>query len=105
MINIPKNLQEKLKENFSFLQTKIEKEVISSDKTIKILFRLFDGEQVEGVLIPSQSRVTACVSSQVGCALKCSFCATGMLGFARQLRFWEIIDQYVLMNRRAVEAL
>jgi len=104
MINIPKSLQEKLKENFSFLQTKIEEEVISSDKTIKILFRLFDGEQIEGVLIPSQGRVTACVSSQVGCALKCSFCATGMLGFARQLHFREIIDQYVLMNRRAVEA-
>ena len=104
MINIPKNLQEKLQENFSFLQTKIEKEVVSADKTIKILFHLFDGEQIEGVLIPSQGRVTACVSSQVGCALKCSFCATGMLGFTRQLRFWEIIDQYVLMNRRAVEA-
>jgi len=103
MINIPKNLQEKLKENFSFLQTKIEKEVVSSDKTIKMLFRLFDEKQVEGVLIPSQGRVTACVSSQVGCALKCSFCATGMLGFTRQLRFWEIIDQYVLMNRRAME--
>ena len=103
MINIPKNLQEKLQENFSFLQTKIEKEMVSSDKTIKILFRLFDDEQIEGVLIPSQGRVTACVSSQVGCALKCSFCATGTLGFTRQLRFWEIIDQYVLMNRRAVE--
>jgi 23S rRNA (adenine(2503)-C(2))-methyltransferase len=103
MINIPKNLQEKLKKNFSFLQAKIEKEVVSSDKTIKLLFRLFDDEQIEGVLIPSQGRITACVSSQVGCALKCSFCATGMLGFTRQLRFWEIIDQYVLMNRRAIE--
>jgi 23S rRNA (adenine2503-C2)-methyltransferase len=103
MINIPKNLQEKLKENFSFLQTKIETEVVSSDKTIKCLFRLFDEEQIEGVLIPSQGRVTACVSSQAGCALKCAFCATGTLGFTRQLRFWEIIDQYILMNRRAIE--
>jgi len=103
MYNIPKNLQEKLKENFSFLQSKIAQEVVSSDRTVKFLFHLFDGEQIEGVLIPSQSRVTACVSSQVGCALKCSFCATGTLGFTRHLRFWEIIDQYVLMNRRAVE--
>ena len=102
MYNIPQNLKEKLKHHFSFLQTKIEKEVVSSDKTIKFLFHLFDDEQIEGVLIPSQSRVTACVSSQVGCSLKCSFCATGTLGFRRQLRFWEIIDQYVLMNRHAV---
>ena len=103
MINLPKSLQKKLKENFTFLQTKIEKEVSSSDKTIKFLFHLFDGNQVEGVLIPSQSRVTACLSSQVGCPLQCAFCATGKLGFTRDLRFWEIIDQYVLMNRRAVE--
>jgi len=103
MINIPKGLQEKLKENFSFLQTKIAKEVVSTDKTIKFLFSLFDNEQIEGVLIPLQSRVTACISSQVGCPLKCSFCATGTIGFKRQLRFWEIIDQYVLMNRRSVE--
>jgi 23S rRNA (adenine2503-C2)-methyltransferase len=103
MYNIPKNLQEKLKEHFTFLQTTIEKEVVSSDKTMKFLFRLFDDEQIEGVLIPSQGRVTACVSSQAGCPLKCSFCATGTLGLKRQLRFWEIIDQYVLMNRRAVE--
>ena len=83
MYNIPKTLQEKLKSHFSFLQTTIEKEVVSFDKTIKFLFHLFDDEQIEGVLIPSQGRVTACVSSQVGCALKCSFCATGTLGFRR----------------------
>jgi 23S rRNA (adenine2503-C2)-methyltransferase len=103
MVNIPKNLQEKLKEHFSFLQTRIEKEAVSSDRTIKFLFSLFDNEQIEGVLIPSQGRVTACVSSQAGCPLNCTFCATGTLGFKRQLCFWEIIDQYVLMNRRAVE--
>jgi len=103
MYNIPEILQKKLKENFSFLQTKIVNEMVSADKTIKFLFCLFDGEQIEGVLIPSQGRVTACVSSQAGCPLKCTFCATGMLGFKRQLRFWEITDQYVLMNRRAVE--
>ena len=103
MINLPKSLQEKLKDNFTFLQSKIEMEVRSSDKTIKFLFHLFDGNQEEGVLIPSQGRVTACLSSQVGCPLQCAFCATGKLGFTRDLRFWEIIDQYVLMNRRAVE--
>jgi len=105
MFNLPKNLQEKLKENFSFLYSEIEKELTSLDKTIKFLFRLFDGAQIEGVLIPSQDRATACISSQVGCPLKCSFCATGTIGFTRQLRFWEIIDQYVLINRRAEETL
>ena len=103
MYNIPKNLQEKLRENFSFLQTKIAKELVSTDQTIKFLFCLFDDEQIEGVLIPSQGRVTACVSSQAGCPLKCKFCATGSHGFERDLHFWEIIDQYVLMNRRAIE--
>jgi 23S rRNA (adenine2503-C2)-methyltransferase len=104
MINLPKKLQEKLKENFAFQQTHIEKEVVSIDKTIKFLFRLYDEEQIEGVLIPSQGRVTACLSSQAGCALKCAFCATGQLGYTRNLCFWEIIDQYVLMNSHAVEA-
>jgi 23S rRNA (adenine2503-C2)-methyltransferase len=103
MFNLPKSLQEKLKENFTFLQTHIEKEVQSVDKTIKFLFRLHDGEQIEGVLIPSQERVTACLSSQVGCALKCAFCATGQSGFTRNLLFWEIIDQHILMNQCAVE--
>jgi len=103
MLNIPKNLQEKLRENFSFLPTEIEAESVSTDKTIKFLFRLFDEEQIEGVLIPWQNKVTACLSSQVGCPLKCSFCATGKIGFIRHLRFWEIIDQYVLMNRRAIQ--
>ncbi|MDR0205715.1 MAG: 23S rRNA (adenine(2503)-C(2))-methyltransferase RlmN [Bacteroidales bacterium] len=103
MINFPKTLQEKLKMNFTFKRTLIEKEVESSDKTFKFLFRLFDDVIIEGVLIPSQGRVTACLSTQAGCVLKCVFCATGKLGFTRNLHFWEIIDQFVLMNRRAIE--
>ena len=103
MGNLSMKLIEKLKEQFTFLKTEIESEVISSDGTSKFIFRLHDGHAIEGVLIPTQSRVTACISSQVGCPLKCAFCATGTMGFIRNLHFSEILDQYALMNRRALE--
>lgn len=103
MGNLSMKLIEKLKEQFTFLKTEIESEAISSDGTSKFIFRLHDGRAIEGVLIPTQSRVTACISSQVGCPLKCAFCATGTMGFIRNLHFSEILDQYALMNRRALE--
>ena len=103
MKNLSMKLIEKLKEQFTFLKTEIESEAISSDGTAKFIFRLHDGRAIEGVLIPTQSRVTACISSQVGCPLKCAFCATGTMGFIRNLHFSEILDQYALMNRRALE--
>ena len=65
----------------------------SSTGTRKALFRLADGESVEAVLIRDHGRITVCVSSQVGCALKCSFCATGLAGFRRQLDVSEIVEQ------------
>lgn len=104
MLNLSKPLIEKLKENFTFFHAEINQEAVSQDGTIKLIFKLFDGKMIEGVLIPSGNRVTACISSQVGCPLKCSFCATGLMGFSRNLHFTEIIDQYALMNRRAKEA-
>ena len=104
MINLPQKLMEELKKNFTFHATKILKEAVSEDKTIKIIFQLYDRNLIEGVLIPSGDRVTACISSQVGCPLKCDFCATGTMGLTRNLLFWEIIDQYALMNRRSNEA-
>lgn len=103
MRNLSMKLIEKLKEQFTFLKTEIESEAISRDGTAKFIFRLHDGHAIEGVLIPTQSRVTACISSQVGCPLKCAFCATGTMGFIRNLHFSEILDQYALMNRRALE--
>ena len=103
MGNLSLKLIEKLKEQFTFLKTEIESELISSDGTAKFIFRLHDGRAIEGVLIPTQSRVTACISSQVGCPLKCAFCATGTMGFIRNLHFSEILDQYALMNRRALD--
>ena len=73
MSNLSKTLIEKLKQQYGFETTTIFKEAISEDKTIKMVFRLFDGTLIEGVLIPSGNRVTACISSQVGCPLKCDF--------------------------------
>ena len=103
MLNLSLSLRESLKSNFEFKTTLIEKEEKSIDKTVKFVFKLFDGNKIEGVLIPSDKRVTACISSQVGCPLGCRFCATGSMGFTRHLHFSEIIDQYSLMNKKALE--
>jgi 23S rRNA (adenine2503-C2)-methyltransferase len=70
--------------------------------TAKFLIQLTDNELVETVLIPSEERMTACISSQVGCPLRCTFCATGHMGFRRDLRSSEIIDQVFLMEQEAL---
>src|SRR5574344_2714112 len=101
MTNLSVSLRQTLQTHFTFKQTRIGNDVQSADKTMKFIFRLHDDRMVEGVLIPSGDRVTACVSSQVGCPLRCTFCATGTMGFVRNLHFAEIVDEYVLMNRRA----
>ena len=75
----------------------------SKDGTIKSVFQLHDKHLIEGVLIPSDDRATACVSSQVGCSLSCSFCATGFLKRERNLTAAEIYDQVVLINKQAQE--
>lgn len=75
---------------------------MSSDRTIKNAFRLFDGNIVEGVLIPTDSRMTACVSSQVGCSLTCKFCATGKLERLRNLNADEIYDQVAIIREQAL---
>lgn len=103
MSNVSQSLRAQLAEHYTFLRTSIAQEARSKDKTVKFAFGLHDGKYVEGVLIPSGERVTACVSSQVGCPLHCSFCATGTMGFHRNLHYSEIVDEYVLMNRRAQE--
>jgi len=75
----------------------------SADKTIKSIFKLYDGNTIEGVLIPSSDRMTACVSSQVGCSLTCKFCATGYMERKRNLNPDEIFDQVALIDRQAKE--
>jgi 23S rRNA (adenine2503-C2)-methyltransferase len=75
----------------------------SSDGTVKHLWRLADGELVESVLIPTSRRLTLCISSQAGCAMGCTFCATGWGGFDRQLTAGEIVGQYRASRRWAEE--
>ena len=73
----------------------------SVDQSEKFLFALEDGETVESVLIPEQSRCTLCISSQVGCAMGCRFCLTGKMGFKRNLLFFEIVDQALAVQKIA----
>ena len=72
---------------------------ISEDGAEKFLFGLYDDESIESVLIPDENRLTLCVSSQAGCSLGCIFCATGRLGFRRNLRDYEIVDQIISVSR------
>lgn len=104
MTNLPKALREKLKERFSFPSLRVDLTQQSEDGTIKSRFKTHEGHLVEGVLIPTDSRMTACVSSQIGCSLSCKFCATGYLERKRNLDFDEIVDEVALLNKQAEEA-
>jgi 23S rRNA (adenine2503-C2)-methyltransferase len=75
----------------------------SKDGTIKNAFRLHDEHIIEGVLIPTKTRMTACVSSQVGCSLSCKFCGTGRLKRERNLHADEIFDQVSIINQQAID--
>lgn len=99
MTNLSKELREHLKEHFSLPGLTIDTIQYSEDGTIKSRFKTYDGHFVEGVLIPTSSRYTACVSSQIGCSLSCKFCATGYMDRKRNLNFDEIYDQVALLNR------
>lgn len=103
MLNIPKELRRKLEEKFDILPITIDTIQKSNDGTIKCRFRLHDGYFIEGVLIPTEERMTACVSSQVGCNLACKFCATGFMKTKRNLEAYEIYDQVFLLNKIAEE--
>lgn len=95
MSNLSKDLREKLKANFVINAITVVDKQVSNDRTIKSSFRLHDGHLIEGVLIPTEDRMTACVSSQVGCSLTCKFCATGKMERIRNLTPDEIYDQVV----------
>jgi len=101
MTNLSKEIRRKLQEQFSFQTIAVIKEYKSTDGTIKTLFRLHDGLEIEGVLIPAEGRTTACISSQVGCALGCRFCATAQLGVKRNLTWTEIFDQVALISEQS----
>ena len=108
MTNLSLPMRELLDTHFEIRSLNVDQEQRSSDGTIKSSFRLFDGNLVEGVLIPSlrhddSDRMTACVSSQVGCSLTCKFCATGYMDRKRNLDAAEIYDQVVAIDRQAKE--
>lgn len=103
MSNLSISLRQALKKSFSINAVRVKQAQRSTDHTIKSGFVLYDGNIVEGVLIPAPDRMTACVSSQVGCSLTCKFCATGYMDRKRNLNADEIYDQVVLIAKQARE--
>jgi 23S rRNA (adenine2503-C2)-methyltransferase len=103
MTNLPKDLRALLERSFSISCLRPEKTRISQDGTQKLLFRLDDGESIESVLIPERDHWTLCASTQVGCAMDCSFCLTGKTGLIRHLEPVEIISQVQAVARIVAE--
>lgn len=105
MTNLSKPLRDKLASSFHFSPLTEDKVQRSEDGTIKSRFTLFDGHAIESVLIPvpAKKRFTVCVSTQVGCSLTCSFCATGRMKRMRNLDAAEIYDQVVKVNRQCLD--
>jgi 23S rRNA (adenine2503-C2)-methyltransferase len=99
MTNLSKELRQKLGDNFVLPALTIDATQTSADGTVKFRFKTHDGHLCEGVLIPTENRYTACVSSQIGCSLSCRFCATGYIDRKRNLDFDEIYDEVVLINQ------
>jgi len=102
MTSLSLSLRDLLEQNFNLNAVKIHKAERSNDGTIKYSLKLHDSKLVEGVLIPSKKRLTACISSQVGCSLSCTFCATGTLKLERNLNYAEIYDQIFILNEEAL---
>lgn len=100
MTNLSKDLRQKLGDNFSLPALSVDATQYSDDGTVKSRFKTHDGHLCEGVLIPTETRFTACVSSQIGCSLSCRFCATGYIERKRNLDFDEIYDEVVLINQQ-----
>lgn len=101
MSNLSLHTRNLLKTNFVINPITVSDRQLSSDGTIKSAFKLHDSHLVEGVLIPADDRMTACVSSQVGCSLSCKFCATGYMERKRNLDAAEIYDQVVQIRQQA----
>ena len=93
MTELSTSLRASLAERFEIPRLSVITQQLSADGTRKFLFRLADGEAIEAVAIPEGNRVTLCISSQAGCALRCAFCATGAMGFSRNLELFEIAGQ------------
>lgn len=105
MTNLSKDLRQKLNDQMLLRPIVLDKTQVSNDGTIKSRFRLHDGHLIESVLIPvpADNRFTVCVSTQVGCSLTCSFCATGRMDRVRNLDAAEIFDQVTMVNEQCLE--
>ncbi|MFH0790331.1 MAG: radical SAM protein, partial [Candidatus Omnitrophota bacterium] len=101
MSNLPFDLRAKLKEEFYLSGLRVIKVLKSGDGTEKQLFELKDGNFIEAVIIPAQKRLTGCLSSQAGCKFACRFCASGLLGFKRNLTSGEILDEISYLERNS----
>ena len=101
MQNIPKALREMLDAEFSVSSLAVEEEFRANDETVKWVLRLQDGARIETVLIHAPTRCTVCVSTQVGCAVRCAFCVSGHNGLVRNLTSDEIVDQVLLASHEA----
>jgi 23S rRNA (adenine2503-C2)-methyltransferase len=100
MINIPKSLRNKLSEKFKINTLKYSaSEISGSTNTKKYIFETAEGNKIESVIIPESKRTTLCISTQVGCPLDCKFCATGLMGYKKNLTAGEIFDQYKLASK------
>ena len=97
-VNLPKPLMEPLEAAWDIAPCKVRSESKADDGTVKYLMDLRDGEVIEAVFLPYAGRTSVCISSQVGCPMACSFCATGTEGLARNLTCGEIVDQVLLMQ-------
>lgn len=103
MSNLSLDLRKKLAEDFALNTMTVDATQHSSDGTLKSRFKTFDGHLMEGVIIPTEKRNTACVSSQIGCSLACKFCATGLMDRKRNLHFDEIYDQVAILNEQSLK--
>ena len=113
MTDLPQELRGRLAKLFAFERLEVVRVLGSQDATLKFLFRLSDGNLIESVLIPASpalygeksDRRTICISTQVGCAYGCKFCASGLEGFSRNLRANEIVDQILTVERESGEKI
>ena len=103
MTDLPLGLREKLLELEPFDLVKCKQTQTAQDGTVKALFELHDGHTIESVWIPEEKHATQCLSTQVGCPLECTFCATGQMGFKRNLTPGEMIDQVIHFQRQQGE--
>ena len=99
MTNLPAALRDELAGELIILTGRVVAEATADDGTVKLLIQWPDGERIETVLIPTPDRATACVSTQVGCALRCGFCASGLEGLRRDLSGGEIVEQVLHLQR------